>query len=249
MTEHKKNYAYIILLDEILRDIQNGVYEVGSMLPTQVEFAERYKVSRLTVREALKELMRRGIIESTRGRGTVVKEQPAAIAAVTTGRVSGFSTGGGEGEIHHSRLLELQKIPASKKIASLLSTEIGAALIYVKRLRIVNGEPMMLDVSYFPYDLVKTVDFRGADLENGSLYRLLSDQAHIIFSETREEFRAGLASGEIAKLLGVFEGEPIIISYRFTMVDDELAADPVVGEYSEHYIRTDRGPVVIKSKK
>lgn len=243
----KKNYAYRILQDDLLQDIENGTYDVGTMLPTQMELCEKYGVSRMTVREALKELIHRGYIESVPGRGTVVCRRPAMQVFSVRGRVAGFSAGDTDGH-HHSKTISIDRIPANKKIAECLGTEIGASVVYIKRLRLIDDTPVMLDVSYIPYDLVRNVDFFAADLDNGSLYELLRSEAGITFVETKEEFRAGLATSDISDLLCVFVGEPILRSSRYAMVRDPMIDRLIVGEYSKHFIRTDVGPVTIHSK-
>lgn len=245
--KRKRDYAYRVLQDDILQDIESGTYEIGSMLPTQMELAEKYGVSRLTVREALKELIHRGYIESCPGRGTVVCRRPQMQIFTIKGRVEGFSSGDSEGN-HRSKTIAIDRVPASKKIAECLGTEIGAFLVYIKRLRIINDTPVMLDISYLPYDLVKNVDFFTADLNSGSLYELLRCQAGIIFEETREEFRASLATSDVSDLLGIFVGEPIIRSSRYALVRDPMVDRLIVGEYSEHFVRTDAGPITICSK-
>lgn len=245
--KRKRDYAYRVLQDDILQDIESGTYEIGSMLPTQMELAEKYGVSRLTVREALKELIRRGYIESCPGRGTVVCRRPQMQVFTVKGRVDGFSSGDAEGR-HRSRTIVIDRVPANKKIAECLGTEIGASLVYIKRLRLIGNTPVMLDISYLPYDLVKTVDFFSADLDNGSLYELLRCQADVAFEETKEEFRASLATSDISSLLSIFVGEPIIRSCRYAMMRDPMMDRLIVGEYSEHFIRTDIGPITIRSK-
>ena len=68
----KPNYMQI--QDYILYKIESGEYPVGSKIPSEVELAEMFSVSRITANKAIKELSIMGILERTRGRGTFVKD-------------------------------------------------------------------------------------------------------------------------------------------------------------------------------
>lgn len=68
MQQGKGQSAYMKIFLEIADDIANGIYKVGDVIPTQLELASAYQVSRVTVREAIKELTRRGSSRPRRGR-------------------------------------------------------------------------------------------------------------------------------------------------------------------------------------
>lgn len=89
MQQGKGQSAYMKIFLEIADDIANGIYKVGDVIPTQLELASAYQVSRVTVREAIKELTRRGVVATQKGKGTVVIGN--LFRAVDYQRVEGFS--------------------------------------------------------------------------------------------------------------------------------------------------------------
>lgn len=246
---NKNNFAYIKIMDKILNDINSGVYNIGDMLPTQTEFAEIYGVSRITVREAIKELSRRGILISTRGKGTIVNTLPETSEINSSGKVSSFTFAQrGASRSMTSKLRKLEKIRASKHIAMKLGISPDDPVIEIERLRYSGGIPIMLSNAYLPYKYVRSVDFINANLETDSLYDLLYKEAGISFTRADEYMRALLCPKDISELLGLFSGEPLIHITRSAMlVNDENIE--VVGEYSEHYVRTDIGPIIIHCSK
>ena len=241
----KKGYMYLKIMDQILNDINTGVYNIGDMLPTQEEFAQLYGVSRVTVREAIKELIRRDILTSTRGRGTIVNSIPEKSELSSSGKVSSFTfVQRDEKKFMPSKLRCLEKILPPKHIAIKLGISTEDPVIKIERLRFSGNVPLMLSTAYLPYKYVNNVDFLNADLETSSLYDLLYKEAGISFTRANEYMRALMCPEDIAPLLGLFSGEPLIHISRSTMFNTP-DGEEAVGEYSEHYVRTDIGPVII----
>ena len=115
MQQGKGQSAYMKIFLEIADDIANGIYKVGDVIPTQLELASAYQVSRVTVREAIKELTRRGVVATQKGKGTVVIGN--LFRAVDYQRVEGFSKVDAPEEgpqpRPESRLVENRLVPAT----------------------------------------------------------------------------------------------------------------------------------------
>src|SRR5688572_27635079 len=74
---NRNSVRYLELVDQITTDIRNGVYPVGSSLPTEAQFCDQYDVSRFTVREALRRIEAAGLIAKQQGRGSrVISARP-----------------------------------------------------------------------------------------------------------------------------------------------------------------------------
>ena len=82
--------TYMKIYHMIANDITVGVYKAGDIIPTQVELAKKYDVSRATITEAVKELTRRKLVKTQRGKGTFVIVQPLEIGNFK--RFDGFSS-------------------------------------------------------------------------------------------------------------------------------------------------------------
>lgn len=239
-------FAYIRIMDQIISDINNHVYEVGDMLPTQEEISKRYGVSRMTVREAIKELSRRGVLLGVRGKGTIVQNNPTSAEISTAGVATAkrFSlVEKGEIKAITSKLLSLDKVLPSRLVASRLNLSSNESVVRIKRLRYSSQIPLMVSISYIPHRYVSDVDFINADLEHSSLYGLLHKEAGITFTRADEHLRAIICPNDISSYLGLLPGEPIIHIARSAMTKDDDGKE-IVGEYSEHYVRTDIAHII-----
>ena len=135
-------------LKELLRGyIMDGTYAPHSKLPSENELIKQYKVSRITVRQALRDLQKEGLIFSIQGKGSFVTK-PKAIQDLT--RLQGF----GEAMSRHgletySKVLSIKRLPADKHVATALNLEKGHEVFEFKRIRFLNRAPVSLDISYF----------------------------------------------------------------------------------------------------
>lgn len=224
----EKSYVYLKIYFYLLDKISSEEYPIGSLIPTQIELSEKFGVSRLTVRESIKELTSRGLLYSVKGKGTMVIAKPLK----TGNEMRGFSnTIENNGEsIVNSKVLCIKAMPANKHIASKLKVPPGAPVTYISRIRYVNDEPITVQDSYILRSFVENIDFQTENLSTGSLYALLKEKAGIVFYYVDEEYHAVVCPEEISEILGVAAGTPIIKSLRISY---NSANVPI--EYNENY--------------
>src|SRR6187397_800650 len=123
--------------------IQAGEWKPGEQIPPERELAERYGCSLITVRRALGDLARERRIERARGRGTFVSRQP--INLDLDGTLS-FTE-----ELHHlghdpsTRVVAARTLPAEAVVAEALGIAVGASVVHLERLRMADGEPLLLE--------------------------------------------------------------------------------------------------------
>lgn len=249
MTEKSGQPAYMKIFMEIADDIACGNYRVGDAIPTQLELAEKYEVSRVTVREAIKELARRGVVLTQKGKGTSVIGKLYDVNAyqrTESMRVEGFSKSGSffQEERRISRLFENELVSANDKVANHLKVPVGTLVRKISRVRYLNDITRAVETSYLLNSMVSKVDFETADMENGSLYQLLKSQAGIVFGNTNEEFKAVACPREISERLGITPNEPILFIRR---VSGGHKSGPV--EYVEIYSRSDLFYTVVHSRR
>jgi GntR family transcriptional regulator len=156
---------YRRIADDLRCQIEAGDLQPGQQLPAEQALGSTYNASRNTIRDAIKWLTIRGLIETRPGRGTFVVE---TIVPFVTTLLGDPATGGGEGvyvpEVSASRSesairtprVEIQK--ATGFIAGALGIEEGAAVVSRHQERFIDGTPWSLQASYYPLDLVS----RGA---------------------------------------------------------------------------------------
>lgn len=240
MDQSRQIPLYKQIKNKIIQDIRNQVYKPGSKIPTQEAFAEKYGVSRVTVRQAIVELVQSGVLYTKRGKGTFVRPLPVPYRGFN--RLHGFSENVRKtGRRPASKVLGLDVIQADAKLAQSLQLDIGHPLVYIQRLRMVQQIPVTLENVYLNRSWVETIDFSKELHDDVSLYELLKRRAGIQFQYAEETISAVLAGEEEARRLGVTPQDPILFIRRTTYVDEH---SPV--EYCENYMRSDVHGIVIR---
>ena len=233
----RKGVALYYQLAEVIRDqIKSGCLRPGDQLPAEDELCSLFQVSRTTVRAALNVLVSEGLIYRKQGRGTYVAEPkfeqgfPRLLSFTEEMRQKGLQPG--------ARVLAVEKIPASGKIAEKLNIECGEPVIMIKRLRLANDEPMGIQTAYVPFTLCP--ELINEDLSQ-SLYMVLIEKFHLPLYAAKDIYYAGALNAEEAKILQLPPGSPAFIVERVTMTSN---GKPV--EYVQSVMRGDRYKIVLE---
>jgi GntR family transcriptional regulator len=160
---------YRQIAQDLQRRIRDGELAPGAQLPTELELRTAYEASRNTVRDAIKWLTARDLVETRPGLGTFVRERITPF--VTTLSVDPETgLGGGEGEAAFTEVRERGRAPsrrgprveirtASGNVATRLNVPEGTQVVSRHWERFIDGLPWSLQTTYYPMDLVT----RGAD--------------------------------------------------------------------------------------
>jgi len=129
-------------------DIGAGTYPPGGRLPTEAELSARFRVNRHTVRRALEELSRGGLVRVEQGRGSFVAEDVLEYAVEARTRFSEWIR-------RHNmepsgRLLQLKETAANSQIATGLGIRSGSRVVLLERLGFADDRPVSLSQHYFP---------------------------------------------------------------------------------------------------
>ena len=130
------------------RDIEAGRWKPGDRLPTEDALIARFHVSKITVRQALRDLAQMGYIRRAQGRGTFVLHPPLEEGPRELTSFTGEMRG--HGRVATSRVIDQGVVAAPADIASRLDVAAGAPLFRLQRLRLADGEPMGLQTAYIP---------------------------------------------------------------------------------------------------
>lgn len=200
-------------LAAILRkEIQSGVYAPGSLLPSEPELADRFKVTRSLVNRALALLRAEGLVRPMRGRGTAVNPIPV-IRRESVGRQrrqtreSDQARGAFDAELRAAGFtprsdVTPEQAAAPAEIAELLGIEEGAPVLARRRRMYANDEPVQLAVSYFPWDIAEGTQLTEVDTGPGGAYSRLADLGHAP-ATFRERVRVRPPSNEEAQALNM----------------------------------------------
>jgi DNA-binding GntR family transcriptional regulator len=224
----KKTPIYKEIRADLIREIVEGKYS-NNLLPTEVEFCEKYKVSRMTVNKALTMLVHEGLIRRTPGKGTFVNtiEIQKKIA-----EPRGFSQdinmiGANPG----SKVLEFKMLQAreNEEIARIFHVEGDTLIYYFVRLRSANGAPVAITRTYLSGEVVK--ELPQQTLEQ-SLYTYLKNELGIIPKCDDYQLRARNATKQEKTWLGTTD-EPILevrhISYTQSDIPFEYNESAYLG--------------------
>ena len=211
-------------LKQILKQaIESGELQVGDVIPTELELMGQYTLSRATVRQAVLQLVNEGFLRREKGKGTFVTEPPAKIPIFQSLRW--FSAEMARTGIPHAtRVLECAVVPAPDRPAECLKLEQGTPVFYLRRLRLLNERPYLLDKHYIPYHLCQGIEHRN--MERVSLYQTLVDAYGFDLHHGWREFEPDIPSSkEEIELLGIYATtallhvESVVFSRNGTALD------------------------------
>lgn len=212
-------------LYKILRQkIQNEEYKEGEIIPSELDMQNEYGISRITVRRTISDLEHDGFVRKIKGKGTIVEPLKSDRDLGLFQSFSGNALA--KGERPGSVILEISKKEAPAKVVELLSIQPGDKIYYLKRLRLLNGRIIALNVVYIRSDFgfeIVTSDFN----ENTSLYSFL-EQKGIVLGSANETMESRLPSNEVKTDLFIDDNTPIFYKERVTLTADDK---PI--EYSE----------------
>ena len=192
----RKQPLYDQLVDILTEKIDHE-YRAGDMIPSERELSERYGLSRTTVRLALQELERLGLVVRQHGRGTFFTEQMRAM-----------------GRDPETTILEFCEMEADKNLAEHMGLRIGDRIFKLKRLRSADNMPMMVERSYLP--VRQFLSLKRPLLERKPLYDVIEQDFQQKIRVAEEEFYASIARPTDAHLLGIVEGSPVLDLVRTT---------------------------------
>lgn len=218
-------------LKKIMIDkIDSNEWSIDSQIPTERQLCEMYNVSRITVRQALDEIAREGLLYRKQGKGTFVT------APKLEQRLSKFYSFSEEiekmGYVPGSRILVFSTIKADDNVAKNLNTDKDSFVYRIKRLRLASNEPFAVEISYIPYDMFK--DLNENEISSNGLYNTLKQKYNVNPDEAVETFEAVLINSEDAQFLQVKKNSPGLLLERFTDAGGKTI------EYCRSIIRGDR---------
>lgn len=215
----------------VIRDqILDGAYPIGSRLPSELDLAERHGVSRRAVRTALASLARAGLVESRRGAGWFV--QPGQIQGLDSMR-SFTQWAHSRGRRPGGRILSRESRRATAREARLLGIGTGAEVLFVVRVRTLEGRPVMIERSTWAPWVVPHIAHVPDDLV--STTRVLEDAGISVASGTHR-IEAVAATTQDAQLLGVRRSSPLLQVRRETFASDGRPVECAEDRYVPHTI-------------
>ena len=240
MTKRRTNVAvavprYRVLADRLIEDIREGVLAVGKIMPGEIELSTRFKVSRHTIREALRVLDDLGLINRRQGIGTVVRASESKQAYVQTVTLPA--------ELMQyppdARLsvIETQEIKVNRKLAHTLGCRSGARWLRVSAVRKFKDDRLPInwvDVYLLP-EFASIVP--GIGKRASRVYQLIQGEFGVNVARVALEIRASLIPNALTEILKVQPGTPsLTVVRRYTSADKRLFLVSVSEHPADRYI-------------
>lgn len=167
MPTPKNAPLYQQIYDEIKDAIEKGVYAPKERIPSELELAEQYDVSRITVRRAVEELCSDGYLVKQQGRGTFVSTPHInrQFHASTLQTFTALCADNGMKAGAH--VVDRQIVPARQNEMEFFGLQKDALLLHIKRVRTADGEPIFEENIFVPFDAYR--ELLTADLEDKSI--------------------------------------------------------------------------------
>ncbi len=197
--------------------IAAGVFAPNTSLPSEREMCEQYKISRTTVREAIHQLEREGLIQKIPGKGIYVTEpqQKLAIHVSLKGFTSDVKREGGFPSSNLVSANLIAFVPNDLKEKMGLETE--DEVVKIIRLRCNNGVPLALHTVYLNHKLCPGI--LDHNLSQVSLFNILTDHYGLALARAEEQIYAGLANQDELKTLSLVYPAAVLRSERTTYTD------------------------------
>ena len=221
-------------VEQVIRHrIATREYGSGLQIPSEHELGRELKVSRVTIREALRELVRENLLVKVQGKGTfVAPELPKAIRPI---KYNGFL------EDLYQRVQELQvvnvemgRVPVSDNVRSVLHLPPTVnEVVQIKRCRHADGEPFSFTVNYLPAEIGSRID--PAVLKTVPINTVFERDLKIPVVSAAETVEAAPANPEVADQLGIPVLYPVMHVTRVMFTEGDRAFELV-----ETFYRSDK---------
>jgi GntR family transcriptional regulator len=206
---------YYYQLQEVLENlIEQGVYKPDEKLPSENELKDWLGISRATAQRALKHLVDRGMARRIQGKGTFVANK-----SITYSLVAAFSFSTemlGLNKKVRSKLICAEEIQAHSLISKMLQTAAETKFYSIQRIRYVDSEPISLQTSYLPVDLVPGLIEKN--FEEESLFETIKKDYGLTIKDAQETLQAVKATEYEAKHLNIKEGDAVFLLERITRI-------------------------------
>jgi len=221
---------YSRIRDELRAQIISGAYRVHDRLPSESELIAQYGVSRITVRHALSELEKEGVLFKVAGKGVFVSK-PKPFQSLT--RLQGFAEAmSRHGHEIYNRVVAVNPVPANAEVAARLGVRERDTVTEIRRVRYLNREPVSFDITYVQSHIGNRL--AREDLATRDIFLIIENDYGIALGFADLTIDAVIATDELARLLKIPAGDAVLRVARLTHT---AAGAPLDFEYL--YCRSD----------
>jgi len=206
MDKNSKVPQYRQLYELLRKQIVDGYYQEGDILPSENELCAVHSLTRPTVRHALEALVNEGFIKKHQGKGSIVHKLPKGVGILS---IAGTTSALGSKNLRSSLINKAMVMPWPEDFFFTLTTlERDSGCIFIERIRYFNDRPIFYDKNYIPNTNMPR--FTSRSLENRSLFDLLRSDYQVEIKGGEQKLRAIPVSGKISEYLSLESGNPVL---------------------------------------
>ncbi|MDD3139846.1 MAG: GntR family transcriptional regulator [Lachnospiraceae bacterium] len=219
---------YFQIKSLILDEIKSGRVKEGDFIPTEIQLADHFEVSRSTIRQAISELVSEGWLDRKTSKGTFVTQHKP-----TENYIRSFEPFYQQIERQNktpsTELLSLQVIPADEILAEKLHIKEGEKIISMFRRRLSDNVPMVTIQNYLSYSLCSFI--LDKDFTICSLYELFMTNEDTTIHETKSIVSADYATPEDMNILQIKKDTPMLCFHNISTRQDGTVLDYAFSRY------------------
>lgn len=225
-----KTPVYQVIENDIKEKIKKGELNHGDMIHSENELKEMYSVSRMTVRQALNNLVNEGYLYRHKGKGTFVNN--IKIEKKMQGLIGFTEEMRRMNKKVSSKIITFDTIKADDEVASKLFLEVNEEVFFIERVRYGDDIPVLFEQLYIPKRIFKDMSQK---IMESSFYDYIESVLNIKISHCVQTMEAKSASIRIAEMLEIQKPAPVLYMTRNTFLDRGFPF-----EYVKAYYRADQ---------
>lgn len=217
---------YDEIYQSIKRDIEADKYSYGELLPSENTFVSLLSCSRNTVRRAISLLIADGYVQPIHGKGVRIIYQPTTRTDFTIGGIESFKETAQRHKLSAStKIIEFSTLTIDDKLAAKTGFAAGEAVYYIRRVRLLDNKPLILDTNIFSCQLVPNLT---EEVITDSIYEYIETTLNMQIGTSKRRITVEHASNEEKKLLPLnnYDCLAVITSQTFN-------TDGILFEYTE----------------
>lgn len=209
---------YHQIREKLTARIENGEFKPLEQIPSENELCEEYDVSRITIRRAINEMVKIGLLIKKQGKGTFVNQPKINFFSVDL--VSFTERMKQQGLNVTTRVIGVREMIPENRVKKALLIDNEVPVVEIKRLRYIENDPISIETNYIPRKIFGG-EITPAQLEmylaqGNSLYYLLNNRIGIEFTRAHQTFEPILLRDEEQEILDCGENPVGLLIYRTT---------------------------------
>lgn len=226
---------YKIIENDLKKVILDGTLEQGDLIPSETELSAKYNVSRMTVRQAINNLLIDGFIYRHKGRGTFVAYNKKEVER-TSGRFSNFSIENKDSNIKITKttVLDYKIIYSDKLLSEVLQLDEREEVIYIERLKEDGDLPLIFERIYLPYKMFPDIT---KDVFEKSFYEYIEEDLQWKIRKRSSKVEVQTLTNTLANLFKQGQNTLVLYVNNVTYLDNGRAFEYSETYYNSQYFR------------